>query len=100
MKLAFLIFSVVLVGCGPYKPQPVEPDDVTIDKPCEAAEATLLELQCKDSKGKLLGGPTLRDVSFQQFCLDAIEEGSMDTSEAVCLAKLKSCDGVELCGEE
>ena len=94
----YLLFAVaaLAVSCGPIK----DPDEPKIEKPCEAAQKTLLKLECVGDDGRLVGGETPRGDSFETFCLDSIDNGSMSTIEAVCLAKLTDCEGIDACGEE
>lgn len=62
---------------------------------CDAAEKHLLELQCKDRRDRLIGGPTLRDKPWRDVCHEDTSNGvDMKTD---CLVKAVDCNGVEQC---
>ena len=62
---------------------------------CDAAEKHLLDLQCKDRRDRVIGGPTLRGEAWSQVCHENIDNGvDMKTD---CLTKAADCNGVEQC---
>lgn len=107
----------LLVACPP-SPPPVVPPDASDAAPvatdaappppapsadaapapldaCGKAQATLLRLQCKDARGRLLGGPNEHGASFAAVCRDDATKG-VDVHPA-CLAAATTCAGVSSC---
>lgn len=86
-----------ILSCSPAQPpvQPVHPDDKDPDLGCKAAEEHLLALECKDSKGRLLGGPNRRGESFRSICETAIK--ARVSLRPACIARVTSCDAVQAC---
>ena len=72
--LAFSVFTLALLGCPPSGPVPAEGLDgsLTAASPCMSAQANLLRLQCKDSEGRLLGGPNKANQQFSAVCQNAV----------------------------
>lgn len=62
---------------------------------CAAAEAKLLTLQCKDPRGRLLGGPNLSGTKWADICRD-VTAGQADMKPG-CISVAKSCTEVEAC---
>lgn len=75
-------------------PVPVAPDGAQIDA-CGQAESNLLILKCKDSRGRLLGGPNEHGVPFAAVCRDDLAKG-VDV-HASCIANASTCAGVSSC---
>lgn len=109
-KLSMLALLVLLAACpnpstppqpgdfdanivdGQVQPDPGTPAQVSA---CKTAEANLLKLGCKDSEGRLLGGPNKLNQPFNVVCTNAAAN-RVDMNPG-CLAALKSCDGVNAC---
>lgn len=70
-------------------PPPSPAADASPSDTCGAAETRLLELGCKDSRGRLLGGPNLHGVSWSDVCRDNAKNGV--SLQPNCIAKAKSC---------
>ena len=97
-------------GCPPPSPTPPTPDadsgsvvdasvmDAVPPSPndaCSAAEANLLALGCKDSRGRLLGGPNLHGVPWAQICRENAANGV--DMKPTCIVAKTSCAGVFAC---
>lgn len=93
----FLTVVFLLVGCPGKGPVPPPPNPVpdTVDD-CAAAEERLLQLGCKDSKGRLLGGLNRRGEPFRSVC--AVSITNRVPMYARCLSKVDQCDDVIDCG--
>jgi hypothetical protein len=87
-----LLISAVLFGCPS---NPVTPQAKTGADQCDAAQAHLLPLGCKDSRGQVLGAPNLHGVSFADVCRNEYANGI--DFKAGCLATVKDCAGVPAC---
>lgn len=82
-----------LVGCPKTTDPPPTPNPVVVSgADCAAAEKNLQTLGCKDSRGRLLGGPNERGVPFQDVCRDMASNG-VDV-KATCLSKATNCEEV------
>lgn len=109
-----LAFTAMLCGCPPAPPAPPTPDadsgqpifdaapapaDAAPPPPatdsCGRAEAHLLELGCKDSRGRLLGGPNLHGVGWADICRGNLRNGV--SMQPDCIALAKSCAEVMTC---
>ena len=100
LRLSAQIFLFLgILGCSPANTQPVEPEplqpDLLVVVSCRKAEAHLLELQCRDSGGRLLGGPNLHAEPFHAICENAIAN-SVNVNPT-CLAAVKTCQEVNSC---
>jgi hypothetical protein len=71
-------------------PAPPAPTDA-----CAAGEAKLLALGCKDSRGRLIGGPDLHGVGWAIQCRVDLDAG-VDL-HAICIAAAPSCTAVMAC---
>lgn len=93
----FLIVSGL--GCSPANTQPVNPEplqpDIVYAASCLRAEKHLLELGCRDSLGRLLGGPNLRDEPFHAVCENAM--ANQVNVNPVCLAVIITCQEINAC---
>lgn len=92
MKQCTLLL-LFLLGCPPFKTSPV-PEPV-YSTTCKNAEATLLALKCRDSKGALLGGPTKRGKPYADFCIETMSNG-IDLNPG-CYAAAKTCEEALSC---
>lgn len=79
--------SPVVDAAPPAPPQPVDS--------CAAGEAKLLALGCKDSRGRLIGGPDMHDAGWAQICRQDLEAG-VDI-HAICIAAASNCTQVMAC---
>lgn len=59
---------------------------------CARGEAQLLALGCKDSRGRLLGGPTMKGVAWAQVCRNNAINGIDMRPD--CIATKRSCTEV------
>lgn len=93
MRFVLLSLLLLLPGCpGPHPA--VLPTDS--DK-CAMAEAQLLKLQCRDSRGELLGGPNKHGVDFTSRC-KAIQAQGVPLNPT-CISTSTSCQEVDRCLE-
>jgi len=79
----------------PQPPAPAADSGVVLTPDCVAAQANLLKLQCKDARGRLLGGPNEHGTPFAAVCTDDFGKG-IDI-HAKCLAAASSCAGASSC---
>lgn len=109
---ARIVVALVLGGCTPTPgpipppapdasdsggPAPTPPADAApapVDA-CAAAEAKLLALACKDSRGRLLGGPTLHGETWSALCRENAAHG-VDMQPG-CIASKTTCAEVSTC---
>lgn len=96
----YFLFIPFLLGCPP-QPGPPVPDadamvftDASTD-PCGRAEQHLLQLQCKDQRGQVIGAPNLHGVPWSQICRENKSNGVDMKPE--CLMAKTNCAGVESC---
>ena len=68
-------------------------DSAAVATVCSQAEATLLQLQCKDARGRLLGGPNLHGVRWADICATDMDAGI--SVAASCIAAATSCAQAE-----
>lgn len=103
-----LVLVVCCSACPSTTPTPVEPispptqdlaDASTPTKSlCTAAQAKLLELQCKDGHDRLIGGPNKHGKPFADLCYELWADHQVNLNPA-CLATIVSCDQIDaLCG--
>lgn len=90
MKLLLLVLPLTLLGCPGKPPAPPPGGDE-----CVAAERRLLDLECKDRRGRLIGGPTLRNKPWQDVCRENTTNGV--DMKAGCIIQSSDCDGVSRC---
>ena len=94
-----VLAALLVFGCSPTNPQPVEPEPLQPNDAaapaCLQAEQNLIKLQCKDSTGRLLGGPNLHNETFHDICQNAI--ANHVNINPTCLAGVKSCSEVNSC---
>lgn len=83
----------MLVGCPSTLPPP---HPVTDTDKCDAAELKLQELQCKDVRGRLIGGPNLSGAPFAETCRTNQQEGGIWMNPK-CLSEIKSCKEIDPC---
>lgn len=100
--LLLSISSAFLLGCPPAKtgsPTCPSADESTgglsVEASCEKAEENLLKLECKDSLGRLLGGPNKKGERFASICSNAMH--SSVNLRPACVAAAKTCEEVEKC---
>lgn len=87
-----LSMSLLLLGCHPEQPKPV-PSPGNDD--CAAAEKKLLDLGCKDRRGRYIGGPNLHGVPWAQQCRDF---AAVDVDvQPKCIVQAVDCEGVMAC---
>lgn len=91
-KLPLLV--LLFLGCSSAPPVVVVPPAPGVEN-CDAAEKKLLDLQCKDRRGRLIGGPTLRGQTWSQVCHDNTNNGV--DMETTCIVQAVDCEGVEQC---
>jgi hypothetical protein len=89
--LCLLTMSSISVTCNqsPHAPAPTD------SAFCNAAQAQLLTLQCKDSEGNLLGGPNTLGKSYADRCREAEANGVPQAPK--CISTVTSCDQVNPC---
>lgn len=90
---------VLLVGAltscfGPTTNVPVHP--VTDTDQCGLAEKNLLALECKDRRGRLLGGPNLHGESYKARC-EALQLQQNVWINPKCKAEAKTCEEAAAC---
>lgn len=93
MKKLLVLLPLLLAACPNNNlppPHPVVDTDM-----CEAAEQNLLKLECKDRRGRLLGGPNLHDEPFRQTCKNT--QDSAVWLNPRCLSTIKDCKEVDGC---
>lgn len=86
-----LVLAVSLMGC----PQPVSPINTADEAFCPAAQQTLLNLQCKDSRGRLFGGPNKSNEDYATICRRNIENNVPMYAE--CTSKITDCKELDPC---
>jgi hypothetical protein len=62
---------------------------------CWSAGQKLISLACKDTRGRLMGGPDLQGVSWSVVCRQDLANG-VDL-KASCIAGAASCTAAEAC---
>lgn len=90
MYRALCLLFPLLVGCP--KSTPTYPTDSGY---CDAAQANLLKLQCKDDAGHLLGGPNNSGMSYGDRCRQAESNGVPMAPQ--CISVATSCAQVDPC---
>ncbi len=91
MRYVSLFFFLVLVGCPQQPVVPAVEDGGELY--CYEAEQHLLnDLNCKDRRGRRIGGPNLKGLSFAEICRDLYTQGV--NFKARCLSTAKNCDEV------
>lgn len=96
-KYQLNLLLLCLLSCkDPVAPDP-HPDDQKPAQSCAAAEKNLLQLECKDSEGALLGGPNRRGVPFRDVCAEAV--ANKLSLRPGCLARVRNCTDVKKCEE-
>jgi hypothetical protein len=91
-KLFLSLPLLVLLGCPPPH---VNPPPVPGASDCEAAEKRLQVLECKDTRGRLIGGLTLRGKPWGDVCRENIANG-VDMKSG-CIAQAADCAVVSSC---
>lgn len=86
-----LLPIIVFIGCGPSR----NPNAPTDNDQCPAAEKKLLELQCRDPRGELIGGPNKHGVPFRDRCVET--QNTAVPLNPTCLAKINDCKEVDPC---
>jgi hypothetical protein len=86
-----LALAVSLMGC----PQPTSPINTTDEAFCPAAQQNLLKLECKDSRGRLFGGPNKSNEDYSTICRRNIESNVPMYAE--CTAKITDCKELDPC---
>lgn len=89
------LFFVLAVTACKSEPKTPHPDDADPERSCAQAEQNLLELGCKDSRGRKLGGPNLKGEPFRSICVTAINHRV--SMRPVCLARITRCDDAQSC---
>ena len=74
----------------PPPPQPVEPQDA-----CWTAGQKLLQLGCRDTRGRLLGGPNLSGITWSAVCRQNLANG-VDLN-AACITAAATCQIAQAC---
>jgi len=69
---------------------PYEASDV-----CTLGEQALLKLECKDARGRLIGGPNLHGMSWAQICRQ--NKSNKVDMKPRCISLAKSCKEVQAC---
>jgi uncharacterized protein YbbC (DUF1343 family) len=88
--ISFVLF-LVLVGCPKQPTVPSAEDGGELF--CYEAEQHLLgALNCRDTRGRRIGAPNLRGVSFAEVCRDMYLHGV--NFKAQCLSTAKNCTEV------
>jgi len=86
---------VVVDASPPAPPPPPAPDAGSLVHNCGAAQANLLKLGCKDSRGRLIGGPNLHGATWASMCVNnTLAEASMNP---VCVAAAQDCPTALAC---
>lgn len=85
-----LCLTILLLGCS--KNTATYPTDSGY---CDAAEAKLLTLQCKDDAGHLLGGKNAVGMTYGDRCRQAEANGVPQAPQ--CISNVTSCDQVDPC---
>ena len=105
MKLRLLasLAMIAFTACPPVPQPPGSGPDASPPMPdagpqppqdaCGRAEARLLALGCKDARGRLLGGPTLRGLSWADLCRQNAEAGV--PMQPACITLKASCQEIE-----
>lgn len=91
-KLFLLLPLAFALGCPPPH---VDPPPAPGSSDCAAAEKRLQVLGCKDLRGRLIGGPTLRGKAWVDVCLENINNGV--NMQSGCIAQAPSCEVVTSC---
>jgi len=86
-----LLFLVFLAGCQ----DPLVPPNSHDAAFCDTAQKTLLSLECKDSRDRLLGGPNKTGEEYSVVCKRNIENNVAMYAE--CTSKITDCKGVDSC---
>lgn len=96
MTRTLAVLLILLVTCTPEVRHP-HPDDADPERACADAEQNLLELGCKDSRGRKLGGPNLKGEPFRSICLTAVR--NRVSLRPACLARVTRCEDAQSCLE-
>jgi len=95
-KLLLLVLPAVLLGCpATPEPKPPPPPPAPGGESCETAEKRLLDLECKDRRGRLIGGPNMHDKPWRDICHENINNGVDMKTE--CITRAVDCVGVSQC---
>lgn len=86
-----VLLTAMLLGCPNNPNPPPNPNNSY----CQPAQDKLLQLQCKDSRGELLGGPNKHGVSFADRCMQT-QNNSVSLAPQ-CLSMIKNCSEVDGC---
>lgn len=92
LLLSLVSMTILLIGCPSRVPDPILPDDTD---QCHAACDNLLTLECKDSKGNLLGGMTPDGELCVLFCAEFQSKGI--PLNPTCLGKITDCSQINSC---
>lgn len=87
-----LLLLCLVCACTP---DPLAPHPVTDTDKCGDAESRLVALDCRDDRGRLLGGPNLKGVPFQERCRTAHNVGVW--LNPLCLSNISNCKEIEAC---
>ena len=90
MRYVVLVAALLLTGCPDPKPAPSPGNDS-----CAVAEKKLIDLGCKDRRGRYLGGPTLRGKPWADVCRENALNGV--DMKPDCIAQQPDCQGVSSC---
>jgi hypothetical protein len=96
--MRFFVLALLLLCSCPGKSTPppvVPPDSKDPEADCAMAEERLLQLACRDAKGRLLGGPNRRGEPFRSVCLISFRNGV--SVHPLCLSHIDSCEDIQDC---
>ena len=82
---------ILLLGCN----EPIVPPNAHDASFCPDAQEVLLRLQCKDSRGRFLGGANKSGEEYEAVCQRNIQNNVAMYAE--CTSKITNCDGVSKC---
>lgn len=97
MRKPFVVLFLLLASCPAPPKDPAHPDDLHPADTCIAAEERLLQLGCRDAKGRLVGGPNRRGEPFRTVCRIAVE--NKVSLRPNCLAQITVCSEMQVCLE-
>lgn len=99
LPLSARLLAFALAACHdpavPPNPNTAPDAAVSLQDPCIGAERNLLALQCKDERGRLIGGPNLHDVPYRTVCRDNADNGA--DMKPRCVLAAKSCKEINGC---
>jgi hypothetical protein len=96
-RLLGVALVALVLACGPAVPLPPNPPPVPADGDwCPAAEQRLLDLQCRDHYGRLIGGPNHDGEPFSAQCV-AMQTEMLTQINPRCLAGMKACTETKQC---